>query len=118
MATLADQLEAAIEKTPNSPEEQKAMIKDLKLAKKELALRKREAAEAMRQIRVNARQRTAKVGVGIDALFSNPTTRRWTKVGIRLEKEARIAPHENERTQIEKRILVIERTIQWVERFT
>jgi chromosome segregation ATPase len=117
LTELLDQLEGSIEKTPNSAEEQREMLRDLKMVKKELTLQKREANEAMRQIRANARQRSAKIGTGLGAMFSTPSTRRWSRIGVRLEKEAKVAPHERSRSDIERRILVIDRTIHWVERF-
>ena len=71
------------------------MARELKLVKKELSLKKREANEEMRQIRAEARQRSARVGAGLSAMFSTPTSRRWSRMGIRLEKEAGVAPHES-----------------------
>jgi len=114
---LSDQLEAAIDKTPSSRDEQREMIHELKLVKKELALRKREANESMRQIRTGTRQRGAKIGTGLSAVFHTPTTRRWSRIGLRLEKEAAVAPHETTRAQLEGQILVVERAIHWVQRF-
>ena len=100
------------------------MLRQLKVVKKELALRKREANEAMRQMRTQARQRTALVhgtlptldDIGMSALCGL-STHRWRKIGIRLEKEAAVAPHETIRAQLERQILVVERAIQWVEKF-
>jgi hypothetical protein len=115
---MRDQLEAAIDKTPNSPEEQREMIADLKVVKKELQLLKREANEAMRQIRSDARAKSAKIGTtGFGALLSTPTSRRWSRVAVRLEKESNVAPHEQNRAVIERRLLVVERAIHWIERF-
>jgi chromosome segregation ATPase len=114
---LMEELEAAIDKTPNSREEQQEMARELKLVKKELSIQKREANEAMRQIRSDARQRSAKVGSGLGMLLSNSKSRRFSRMGIRLEKEARVAPHESLRTQIERQILVVDKAIHWIERF-
>ena len=101
-----EELEAPIDKTPNSPEEQKEMARELKLVKKDLTLKKREANEAMRQIRADARQQSAQVGAGLSAMFSTPRSRRWSRMGIRLEKEAGVAPHESLRAQVERQLLV------------
>ena len=118
LVPLVEQLEAAIDKTPNSADEQKEMLRELKLVKKELGLQKREANEAMRQIRTAARQRAAKIGTeGLSLLFSTPKTRRWARMRVWLEREAAGAPHETTRTQLERQMLVIERTIRWVEKF-
>jgi hypothetical protein len=68
------------------------MLRELKLVKKELSLRKREANEAMRQIRTNARQRSAQVGGGLALLFSTGKSRRISRMAIRLEKEAGVKP--------------------------
>jgi hypothetical protein len=117
LVDLSERLQAAVDKTPNSREEQAEMLRELKLAKKELALQKREAGEAMRQIRTNARVRSAEVGSGLGILFSNSKSRRFSRMAIRLEKEAAVKPHENVRARIERQILVVDRAIHWVERF-
>ena len=118
LGKLSDQLESAIDKTPNSREEQIEMLRELKLEKKELAFQKRQAVEAKRQITTSARQQSAQVGAGfLGAMLTNPKSRRVSRMGIRLRKEAALAPHENLRTQLEKQILVIDRAIHWVERF-
>jgi hypothetical protein len=118
LSQLIDQMEAAIDKTPNSADEQREMLRELKLVKKELGIQKRETNEAMRQIRTTARQQSAKIGTeGLSLFFSTPKTRRWSRMGVRLEKESAVAPHETTRTQLERQILVVERTIRWVEKF-
>lgn len=83
---VLDQLQAAMDKTPNTKEEQLEMLQELKLAKKELALQKREASEALRQIRSVAREKGSRVGTG---LFSTATTRRVSRMRIRLQEGRR-----------------------------
>ena len=40
-------------------------------------------------------------------MFSTPSSRRWSRIGVRLEKEARVAPHEQRRSEIERRCTII-----------
>jgi chromosome segregation ATPase len=112
-----DALQAAVDKTPNSREERREMLQQLRLLKKELTQQRREINEAMRQIRTGARQRTAKVGSGLGLFLSTPASRRLSRMSIRLEKEAALAPNEDARAAIERQILIVDQAILWVERF-
>jgi hypothetical protein len=114
---LAKELESNTDRTPDSPEEQKAMLKDLKLLKKELNQHKKELNAEMRDIRTAARQASAKIGAGWDLVFSTPTSRRIERMSLRLNKETALAPHEDRKALLERQILFIDRTILWVERF-
>jgi hypothetical protein len=117
LTDLSDRLQAAIDKTPNSREEQAEMLRELKLAKKELGIQKREAGEALRQIRVDARQQSAKIGATLGSALVGARGRRYQRMGIRLQKEAAVKPHETVKAHIERQILVIDRAIHWIERF-
>lgn len=117
LAPLAELLQTAIDKTPNSKGEQKEMLKELRLAKKEFAIQKREINAHMTAVRVNARQESADVGQGLGLFLSNAATRRLERMSIRLGKEAALAPGENAKAAIERKIMVVDRAILWVERF-
>jgi hypothetical protein len=57
----------------------------------------------MRQVRTSARQESSQVGAGfIGELLTSPRSRRISRMSIRLQKEANLAPHENVRTYIER----------------
>lgn len=109
---IVEQLEALSDQTPDTPEEKKALLADLKALKKELAQEKKELSLAMREVRNGARRAGAQVG----GFFSTPRSRRYERVQIRLNKEAALKPHEDEKTAIERRILSLDRLILWVER--
>jgi len=118
LSELAEGLQAGIDKTPNTKEEQKEMLQHLRLAKKELAQERRETNEAMRQIRTNARQTSAGIGAGVTGiLFTTPTSRRLSRMNVRIQKESALSPHEDAKMGLERRILAVDRTILWVQRF-
>lgn len=116
VSRLVEELEAMIDKTPDSREEQKAMLADLRLMKKELNLRKREVSAAMRDVREGARAATARVDAGLATILDSPSSRRYKRMTIRLEKEAALAPHGTEKKRIEQQILAIDRMIIWLEK--
>lgn len=117
LEAIADALQAAIDKTPNNPQEQKDMLHELKLAKKELALQKKEINAHLTAVRTEARRQSAAVGTGLGLFLGTGTTRRLDRMNIRLQKEAALKPGENLKAQIERQNLLIERTIHWVEKF-
>jgi hypothetical protein len=109
-------LELAIDFTPNTPQEAKELIKDLKLMKKELALEKKEVALEMKAVSVEARQRNAKIGT---SYYQSSTTRRMdrsSRIRLRLQKEAALFPHENQKMLIDRQILDIDKNILWIEK--
>lgn len=111
---LADQIQAAIDMTPNSPEEQKLLIKELKLHKKELQTEKKEVAAEMRAIRVDSRQWSARVtNYGFRGMSKYAAAERRQ---IRLNRERELAPHEDVKALIERQILHLERQIIWAEK--
>jgi Mg2+ and Co2+ transporter CorA len=114
---FSDRLQAGIDQTPNSRDDQAEMVRALKLTKKELALQKREAGEALRQIRVEARQKSSEIDTGLGSVLMGASGRRDQRISLRLEKEAAAKPHESVKALIERQILAIDRIIQWVERF-
>ncbi|MBX3231451.1 MAG: hypothetical protein KIT84_10935 [Labilithrix sp.] len=111
---IVEQLESLIDQTPDTPEEKKALLADLKALKKELAQQKKELSVAMREVRSNARRAGANVG----GFFSTPRSRRYERMQIRLNKEAALKPHEDEKAALDRRILSVERLILWVDRIS
>lgn len=111
---LADMLQGTIDMTPNSPDEQKLLIKGLRLQKKELQAQKKEVAAEMRAIRVESRQKSAQVtNYGFRSLSGLATAERRR---LRLQREIGLAPQEDRKAAIEKQILKLERLILWAEK--
>ncbi len=110
LPAIVEQLEALIDQTPDTPQEKKVLLTDLKALKKELAQEKKALNLAMREVRTNARRASARAynGIFISA--------RVQRMGIRLDREAALKPHEDEKSAIERRIMSVERMILWVER--
>ncbi len=106
---LVDQFEAAIDFTPDSPDDLKELIKECKQRKKELLTEKKAVYAQMASIRVEARQKT------VDTIPGKYG--KWNRRQIRLEKESALQPHENEKAAIERQIIKLDRVIIWLERF-
>ena len=104
-----------IDRTPASKTEQKQMLAELRLLKKEITTHKRSVNEAMREIRTKARQDMSSwTGVSGGMVGS---VARLERMGIRHGKEAALAPHEGTKASLELQIIDLERRIIWVERF-
>ncbi len=111
---MSDQLSDAIDFTPNSPEEKKALLAELRIHKKELGADKREVALNMNAIRADARQKNADIdGRASYNLKSAAQDRRQ----IHYEKEAALQPHEDAKAAIERQIIQVEKDILRVEKF-
>lgn len=112
---MADNLQSQIDFTPNSPDEQTALLKELHHYKRELQQEKKEINAAMREVRVAARQATANIGPNFGSKFVgqlNAAQRR----SIRYQKEAALGPNEDRKTAIERQLISIDRRILWAER--
>ncbi len=116
LAYAVDGLEAGIDKTPDTKAERKAMVADLKLVRRELVMQKKEINASLRGARDVASVRLARVGTGFRGLLSSPTSRRYERMSIRLEKEAELEAHRDHREFIEHQILVIDRHILWLDK--
>jgi hypothetical protein len=114
---MASQMQEAIDFTPNSVEEQKALLRELRQRKKELQLEKRQVAASMKAIREGARQRSAQAGRGFFGMY-NPKQAASERRSIRYRKEAALRPHEDAKAAIERQIIQIDRDILWVGRYT
>ncbi len=106
---LADQLEAAIDFTPDSPDDLKELIKECRQRKKELQAEKKAVSAQMTAIRVDARQKTATTASGKYG--------KWDRRRIRLDKEAALGPREDQKAALERQIVNLDRTVAWLERF-
>ena len=114
---MVNQLQESIDFTPNSPDEQKILIKELKQRKKELQMEKKEVAAAMKAVRTDARQQSAKAGMALGGLFYNSKAAASQRRGIRYQKEAILRPHEDAKTAIDRQIVQVDRDILWAEKF-
>ena len=111
---LAGRLQETIDMTPNSSDERKVLVKELRLQKKELQTQKKEITAEMRAIRVEARQKNAQVtNYGFRSLSKLATAERRK---LRLQREIELAPNEQTKATIEKQILKIDRLILWAEK--
>lgn len=114
---IATILQEAIDFTPNSPEEQQALLKELRARKKELQVEKRAVAQKMKAIRTEARQKSSDAGF-VFGLYYNSKTASSERRGIRYQKEAALQPHETEKDAIERQLIQADRDILWAEKFT
>jgi len=104
-----------IDFTPNSLKEQKVLLKELRAQKKELQLQKREITATIKAIRREARTQSVHAG---QILFSyNSKSAAIQRRQIRYKKEAKLRPHEDAMTAIERQLLQIDKDIFWVESF-
>ena len=114
LETIIDELQSRIDTTPNSKNEQKSLLKELKHEKKELQAQKREISSNMRAVREHARTKSANANMSVLGLMGKTAAQRRI---IRLNKEAALKPHENERDAIERQIALLDKQIRWAERF-
>lgn len=115
LGALADDLQAAIDMSPSSAEEQKQLLKELRLRKKELQAQKKELSTAMKDIRENARQMGVHAGRGFLGVY-NSKLASYERRKIRYEREAALKPNENLKASLERQLLQLEREILWVEK--
>jgi hypothetical protein len=116
MEDMAEKLQEAIDFTPNSPTEQKLLLKELRQRKKELQLQKREVAASAKQIREEARLKSVHAGRFLGIYNSKLAS--IERRSIRYRREALVAPNEDVKVSIDRQILQIDKDILWVERFT
>lgn len=119
MATLeelASHLQEAIDFTPNSPEEQKALLRELRLRKKALQAEKREVLADMKAIRAEARVKSVHAGKGFLGTYDSRRAA-YERRQIRYAKEAALRPHEDSKAAIERQLVQVEKDIVWAERF-
>lgn len=106
----------AIDFTPNSAEDQTALLKELRLRKKELQVQKREVSASMKAIRTDARQQSAQAGTMLGITYSTKVASSQRR-SIRYTKESALRPHEDIKAAIERQLIQVDRDMLWVERF-
>jgi len=108
-------LRKMMDKTPASKSEQKEIADELRQLKKELTLQKCEINENMRQARTTARQKTISYTGVNRGMFGDVA--RLQRHSARFEKERALVPLEGQKTFIEKKLIAIERDLNWVLHF-
>lgn len=116
LGKMASQLQESIDFTPNSPEEQKTLLKELRQRKKELQVEKREIAAAMKAVRTDARQQSAQAG-RVFGVFYDSKVAASERRSIRYAKETTLRPHEDAKAAIERQLVQIDCDILWAEKF-
>ncbi|MFN6484215.1 MULTISPECIES: hypothetical protein [unclassified Nostoc] len=117
LENMAEKLQEAIDFTPNSSKEQKALLKELRHQKKELQLQKREVTANMKLIQAKARSRSVYAGKGFLGIYNSKLAASERR-RIRYQKEAELNPSEDIKAAIERQIMQIDKNILWVERFS
>ncbi len=110
LRAIATELQGRIDLSPNSREEQEALLKELRLRKKNLQLQKKEVTITTKSIPEEARQQSAVSGRGKWASLA--------RLDIRYPRGVRLLPDENKRQAMERQLLQVERDILWLERLT
>ena len=114
---IINNIQSKIDITPNTPEEQTNLLKELFLEKKELTVKKREINAQMKEIRTAARQKSVNSTDSLAGVIAGSKYRAAARRDIRYQKEQMLSPHEDEKTDTERQLLQIEKDILWVERF-
>lgn len=111
---LQDELQYWIEMTPDDAQEAKAMLNELKLAKKELTAQKKEARAEIKQVNANARAKNTQISG--QYFFSSPKLRKGQKQWVREQKESAVSSYEGIILSIDKQMIDIDRMIIWIDR--
>jgi hypothetical protein len=112
-----EELMERVDMSPDNKAEQRALLKTLRAAKKELQSEKREARAAMGDIRRQARVATVAATASPWAFTISRKMAAEERRNIRRQKEAALAPHEDAAAAIERQLIVLDRRIAWVQRF-
>lgn len=102
-----------IDTTPDSKEEAKQMIAELKLAQKELSAQKKELSISIRKQNQFARRKNVIIA---GEFFSSPKLRQWQRYQVRVDRYNAVASLEDEIAEIETQSLEMDRLIIWIER--
>jgi hypothetical protein len=105
---LIDQFDSAIDFSPDTPDELMELIEECRQQKSELLAEKKVVKAQMSSIRVEARQQTANTNYG---KYGKGDRRR-----IRLNKESALRPQESQKAAIERQIILLDQTINWLEK--
>lgn len=109
-----ENLSELIEEMPLDKNGANVLIKESRLELKELKLQKRELNEQQRQIRTKARE--ARANVSATRLFTSSKARGTQRSAITLQEQSALSPIEDQKTEIEKKILGMEKYIAWLSR--
>ncbi len=109
LGKLIDELKSTVEFLPRSQSDLKELIRGCQLRKKELTAEKKAVNEQIREIRVQARQKTANTSSGKVGTDQRKNIRYW--------KENQLSPYENKKANLEQQIIKLDKTILWLERF-
>lgn len=99
--------------TPDNEKEAKEMLNDLKFAKKELQIKKRETTALIRQANRNARLQKSNIAV---YSFINPKLQRAYKYHFDNQKENTILSIDELQIEIDNQVNSYDRMINWIER--
>lgn len=114
---ISAKLQEMIDFTPNTPDEKKDLLKELRLRKKEIQTEKRELAANMKAIRNEARVQSVHAGSVFTSYIYLPKIATFQRRQIRYAREAELRPNEDAKSAIERQLIQIEKNILWVERF-
>lgn len=117
LAQHQDALAEMIEFTPNTVAEQKALLKQMRLEKKELQADKKERAADMKAIRQGHREAAADAGQFLGGIIYDRKLAASTRRALRTSREAQLGPHEGAQAATDRQIRTVERRILWLERF-
>lgn len=112
---IATKLQEAIDFTPKSPKEQKALIRELTLAKKDLQLQKKQITLTMRNVNEISRSKSVHAGSFLGMYNSKIAAGERRK--IRYQRDAQLRPNEAQKAALERQILQIEKDILSIKRF-
>jgi len=112
-----DEMAEMIEFSPDNPADQKALLKELRLQKKELRAEKNDVAANMRAIRQEHREAGAGAGRYLGGLVYDRKLAGATRRALRISQEKTLRPHESQKEALDRQIRAVERRILWTERF-
>jgi hypothetical protein len=104
----AQQLQEYIDFTPTSPEQQKKLLQELRLRKREIQEKKREITTVIRNTRPGIIQQPE------EKVFDPSTISRRK---ARYARDSQVLPHEKMEDAMNRQSAQIELDIQWVEKF-
>ena len=106
---LQEELQKWIDIAPNSIQESKQILENLKMRKQDLQAQKKEVSLAIRE--VNRSARTLSAGV-----YGRTKFAQIQRYGQRIQKEQNLEPHENQKLALDREIMDVERMMDWVKR--
>lgn len=110
LESMVIQMQEALDFTPGSPDQQKELLKELRLRKKEIQEKKREITTVIRPARGIAQAQTEQ-----PAVFDSATVDRRK---ARFTRDEELRPGEKTKDAMERQLAQIDRDILWVEKFS